>query len=71
MNTQAFEQFETLDVDMLSRIDGGGTGACLASAATALGLGAAAIGSSVVPAAAMYLGAQAFATAANYHYCTH
>ncbi|EMP72042.1 Blp family class II bacteriocin [Streptococcus sobrinus] len=71
MKTQAIEKFDVMDTEALSTVEGGGTGACLASAATAIGLGAAAVGSSVLPAAALYLGAQAFAAGANYYYCTH
>ncbi|MGT2750861.1 Blp family class II bacteriocin [Streptococcus orisasini] len=71
MNTQAFEQFDVMDKEALSTVEGGGKGSCLSSAAAAIGLGAAAIGASTLPGAAMYLGAQAFAAGANYYYCTH
>ena len=64
MNTQAFEQFDVMDKEALSTVEGGGKGSCLSSAA-------AAIGASTLPGAAMYLGAQAFAAGANYYYCTH
>lgn len=68
MNAQVFEQFDVMDKETLSTVEGGSS-SCLTSAAASLALGAAAIGASTVPVAGLYLGAQALATGANAYYC--
>ncbi|EHJ53016.1 bacteriocin class II family protein [Streptococcus macacae] len=70
MNTPVFEQFDVMNKETLSAIEGGKMGdACLSAGAASLAAGAGALASSAVPVVSMYLGAQALATGATLYSC--